>query len=256
MLMDCASLYSKRKSRFVLMAQKSIMRKYFTRVAMLILVTTIAGSSCRKNELDPEPTQLGYSYFPTDSGTTWIYKVDSIVYKSFTTKGTIDTVVYWVKHVIDGSFVDGVGHVNQKVTRYLSSDSGANFVFNNNFSMKVADFRAQVSDSAGTFVKIVFPPSLYQYWDGNSFNAKSTEEYQIIAKSTKDFVQGIQYDSTIDVLHRDEEYFIQKRYGLEKYANHFGLIHKREINYDIEVRDTVRVKKGYDCTYTLEKFIR
>jgi hypothetical protein len=219
-----------------------------------LFVALLIGSSCRKNELDPEPVKLGYDYFPTDSGATWVYRVDSIVYDVFVQGGTIDTIVYWVKHVIEGEFKDASGDLNQKVSRYLKSDSSLPFIFSTNFSMKVSNFRAQVNDSSGIFVKMVFPPSIYQYWNGNAFNAQNVEEYQIIDKKAKDIVVDVVYDSTIDVLHRDEDFQIQRRYGMEKYAVKKGMIHKREIDYDVESHDGKAVRKGHDYTYTLESF--
>lgn len=236
------------------MRKINFVRRVLTISTFSLFIAMVIGSSCRKNELDPEPVQLGYNYFPTDSGATWVYRVDSIVYDAFVQSGTIDTMVYWVKHVIEGEFTDASGVVNQKISRYIKSDTSLPFKFSINFSMKVSDFRAQVNDSTGTFVKMVFPPSLYQYWNGNAFNSRNDEEYQIIEKKAKDIVAGVVYDSTIYILHRDEDFQIQRRYGMEKYAVNIGLIHKRVINYDVESHDGKAVKKGHDYTYTLESF--
>lgn len=219
------------------------------------VVLLLGMSSCRKNEIEPKPNDLGYAYFPNKVGNTWVYRVDSIVYDAFVKGGKIDTFSYWVKHVIDGEFKDATGVVNQKVSLYIKTDSTTPYVFNRNFSMRVADYRAEVTDSAGKYIKLVFPPALFQYWDGNLFNAQKEEEYQIIQKQNRQLLNGVLYDSTLEVLHRDVEYFIQKRYGAETYAKHFGMIFKNVVHWDIEMQDTVRVKDGFEYTYKLESFI-
>ncbi|MCB0733778.1 MAG: hypothetical protein KDC76_04330 [Bacteroidetes bacterium] len=227
--------------------------KRFSLIIPTLLI--LAGlSACRKNEVEPTTTHFGYNYFPLDSGYSWIYRVDSVVYDDYVAGGTIDTIRYWVKHTVVDDYIDGQGNMSYRLSRFIKTDSAAPFTYSTELTARIINFRAELEDSSGRYVKLSFPPSLYKYWDGNAYNSKESEEYQIIQVSDREQVGAKWYDSTIHVLHRDDEFFIQKRYELEKYAAGVGLIYTSTISWDLDIRDTVQVKKGSETQYWLEEF--
>lgn len=257
MVMELCSLFVMSDSSFVRMFKMSTVLSCLRFFGVLALITFLIGTSCRKNELDPTPVELGYEYFPNTVGMEWTYRVDSIVFDGYAVdSGKIDTITYWVKHIVDANIFDGSGDSAQKISRYIKTAPNKPFLFNRNFSMRITKFRAEVNDTAGRIIKLVFPASLHQYWDANAFNSRQSEEYQIVDKKNTEVIGGSQYDNTLHVLQRDVEYFIQKRYGIEKYAKHIGMVYKSDIKWDLTIKDNVSKKDGYDCTYTLVEFKR
>ena len=62
-------------------------------------------SSCEKEDSSTAiPEDLTMQYFPSDSGLTRYYEIDSVFWDAFTQ--TRDTVKYDLKEVIAGTFID------------------------------------------------------------------------------------------------------------------------------------------------------
>lgn len=223
-----------------------------------LIAITLAGfwiSSCKKDEVESASTDKGYNYYPVQNGATWIYRVDSIVYDDFVSGNPADTIRYWVKHVISDTFTDGIGSLNQKISRYIKSDSNSTFKFNAYFTVRKQKDQLEVEDSSGRYVKLVFPALLQRTWNGNTYNIQSPEYYEIISAPSKEQIGSVFYDSTLHVLHHNVKYLVQESYQIEKFARNTGLIYKRDKYLDITIRDTVKTQKGHDCTYNLEEYI-
>ncbi|MFT4522634.1 MAG: hypothetical protein ACI8ZN_001584 [Bacteroidia bacterium] len=221
-----------------------------------VALAFVVSSSCRKNELDPIKVDFGYAYQPVSLGSTWIYLVDSITYdQDF---GKADTLVYRVKEEVISFFVDGQNDTNYMVSRQLQMDTSKTlFTFNRNYSIKLTKTRYEINDSSVRKIKLIFPPTLYQYWDANAFNQLSVDEYQIIEQKAFETVNGIAYDSTIHVLVRDELNVIKKDYALEIYAKNKGMIRREIVQYvDKDANPTTNKKKGRTVTMILESYVK
>ena len=217
-----------------------------------VLTTTHYG--CRKNELEPSNRDKGFDYVPLDSGSTWYYRLDSINFDPFTQPG-IDTFVYYIKQEIVGLEEDDNGTVTATISSSRSEQLEGPYTFNRFFERRLVDHRAEVVDTNVKTIHFMFPPVLYKFWDGNAFNQRSEEEFEMVELTTNETINNVTYDSTVHVLQRDDDFRTLRNYGMEKYAKHKGLVYSHQINWTKKtIGDPEEVPKGYDYTYTLLRF--
>ncbi len=191
-------------------------------------------SSCEKTE--DFVINYQYEYFPTTLGHYVVYDVDSIIFDDFT--GTSDTFRYQKKYVVDSLFVDLSGNDAFKLVRYHRTDSTQAWVLSDVWWGAKVNNTIEVSEENQKFVKLVFPPRSNQAWDGNKYIADSLDaswwfwrfgdwEYTITELDIPATLNGIQFDSTITVLHQADSTLIEKTVSVEKYAKHVGMIYKQ-----------------------------
>lgn len=230
---------------------KVITWKKISFVGLLILL--IGGTfGCRKNRLEPKSNDSGYAYFPFSIGNTWMYQVDSINFDAF--NASSDTFRFFVKHVVTDTIRDINGVKNGVVSSFRSDSLNGNFVFERNFTKRIVNYRAETTDSNIRVVNLLFPPSLFKYWDANAFNTKPEEEYEITDFRRNEVIGGEAYDSTVHVLQRDDDFKTLRKYGIEKYVKHVGLVYSHQIHWTKTTIDPSEIPDGFDYTYTLLKF--
>ena len=230
-----------------------IKRIAYISIMVSMITILLVEMGCRKNAIEPRPNDFGYGYFPLNIGNTWIYQVDSIDYDAFAK--TIDTFRFLVKQEIVDTILDNQG-VRSSIVEVSHTDSlnGA-FVFDRNMVKRITAFRAEVLDSNVRVINLVFPPSLYKYWDANAYNTKNKEEYEILEEMSTEIIDTTMYVNTLHVVQRDEAFKTLRNYGIEKYAEDKGLIYARQIFWTKKaIGDTTEIPEGYDYTYTLKSF--
>ena len=125
---------------------------------------------------------------------------------------TIDTFRFLVKHQIVDSIVDNQG-VRGSIVEVSRTDSLTGpFVFDRNMVKRITEFRAEVLDSNVRVINLVFPPTLYKYWDANVFNTKDKEEYEILEEISTEIIDTTQYMNTLHVVQRDEAFKTLRNY--------------------------------------------
>lgn len=218
---------------------------------MCVFLLTEMG--CRKNQLEPKPNDVGYGYFPLDIGNTWIYQVDSINYDAFAK--SIDTFSFLVKRVVVDTVLDNQG-VRSSVVECFRTDSltGA-YKLDRTYTKRIVDYRAEVIDSNVRVINLVFPPTLYKYWDANAYNTKPKTEYEILDIMENEVIDTTTYPDVIHVVQRDESFKTLRNYGIEKYAKNIGLVYAQQIYWTKKtIGDTSEIPDGYDYTYVLKSF--
>jgi len=181
---------------------------------------------CRKNQLEPKPNDVGYGYFPLE-----------------------------VKQVVVDTVVDNQG-VRSSIVDFFRTDSltGA-YKLDRTLSKRIVDFRAEVIDSNVRVINLVFPPTLYKYWDANAYNTKSKSEYEILEALDSERIGTVLYNNVVHVVQRDEAFKTLRNYGVEKYAKGFGMVYAHQIYWIKKtIGDSTEIPNGYDYTYTLKKF--
>ena len=136
----------------------------------LLAAFSLSEIGCRKNELEPKPNDIGYGYFPLEIGNTWVYQVDSIDYDAFAK--TIDTFSFLVKQVVVDSIVDNQGVRGSIVELFRTDSLNGTFSFDRRLTKRIAEARAEIIDSSVRVINLVFPPTLYKFWDANVYNTK------------------------------------------------------------------------------------
>lgn len=179
--------------------------------AVLFFMTEVG---CRKNRLERKQNDVGYGYFPLEVGNTWIYQVDSIHFDAFAE--SIDTFSFLVKQVVVDTVVDNQG-VRSSIIEFFRTDSitGA-YKLDRTLSKRIVDFRAEVIDSNVRVINLVFPPTLYKYWDANAYNTKSKSEYEILESNNNEVIDTVTYPDVLHVVQRDESFKTLRNYGIEK----------------------------------------
>jgi len=193
--------------------------------ALTILVVSLL-SSCGKETLELPP--VSYNYFPTAQGTYVIYDVDSIVH-STDDNDNDDSVYYFhyqVKEVIDTPFTDGEGVERQVVARYYRPDSTQAWNINIVWSQSLNSTSAYRWEDNVPYHKMSFPINNSIEWNGNDKNTLGEELYHYEDIHDSRTYNTISFDSTLTVIQRDDDNFVEKIFGEEVYAAGIGMIYK------------------------------
>jgi len=217
---------------------------------ILILSFILIVIGCTKNDA-PQQIDLGYNYFPTQLGATWIYHVDSIVYDDNSGFTTIDTFTYQYKEQITGNFKDVSGVEGQFVSRYFRENDTAGWVQANTATILLTSLNAQKVVENVRYVKLLFPTAKNKRWDGNAYNSFGEEEYILSQFDIATTVGNTTFEKTLKVLQRDEKNAIEEIKKNEIYARNIGLVYLLSDSINTQVGGA----KGYRYRLTLQTFI-
>jgi hypothetical protein len=203
-------------------------------ILFALLVSLFA--ACKEETLEPVP--YSHEYFPVDFGRYIIYDVDS-VYHSDNDDNNDDSVYSWhfqVKERIDSTFLDGQGRQAQRILRYRRNDSTLSWTFLNVWTQTRTVTAGYRFEDNIVFHKLSFPVNPDISWDGNDSNTLTEELYSYADIHSPKSFQSMVFDSTVSVLQRDDDNFVEKIYGYEVYARDIGLVYKE--------RDNLRKQSG------------
>lgn len=219
------------------------------RLSVLLLILTAFGlNSCSDtDEPNADTTVAGLDYFPTDSGLTRIYQIDSAYWDDFT--GTTGLISYQIREVQAGIFTDLQGRPAVRIERFRS-DSLGNWIIDRVWTAVRTTQRAEVTEENNRFIKLVFPPDVESSWNGNAYNTLDEETYRF-TRIGPDTAAGQTFPETVSVVQGDEQgNLIELRFGSEIYARNTGRIYRKRVNLEFSLpnRDTVA---GYIYTERL-----
>lgn len=223
--------------------------KHIISVLMLLISLSVI-ISC--DETKEEPVDMGYKYWPVDSGCYWIYQVDSIVWDDFYNPVKIDTYRYKVKEVIKGEIQDEEGRKVQRVERLIKPHDSLDWKINKILTMTRENSIALKTKDNETFVKLAFPVALGKSWDGNSYNTLKEDEYEYISVDENVEVAGNTYKNSIIVEQENFESLISNDIAKEIYAPGIGMIRKYFVEQ--ELNSSGEVKSGVKYSYKLLKY--
>lgn len=179
-------------------------------------------------------------YFPLQVGYKWVYQVDSIVYTKKGTQRSQET--YSVNEEIIDEFTDNRGEFSYIVEQNIyKSDQ---HVATNLLYAFVDDQKAISTEGNLKFIKLTFPVSLNNSWDGNAlFDASNTIvkiggepinmfewwNYRYTEINGTETINGIEYTDVVTITQVDSDIPIEKRYSVEKYSKGTGLIYQKMI---------------------------
>ncbi|HQG37843.1 MAG TPA: hypothetical protein PLK15_01825 [Chitinophagales bacterium] len=224
---------------------RKVIHKLLFGVAIVVFVV-----SCKK-ETDAVNFDYGYNYFPSDSGTYVIYRVDSVIYNDFYTPLKRYSSMY-LKEVVSDTFTDNLGRKARMKARYITDDLSHPWVFDRMwYFIKTARNVEQVEDNF-RYVKLTFPITLDNPWRGNKYNELKHFPFTDLKNTTSNFdwnynVTLLNYnytngtintDSTLTVLQVADSSRVQKVYSEERYAKNIGLIYKELWRLDAQLKST------------------
>lgn len=195
------------------------------------------------------------NYFPDDSGTYVIYKVDSILYNDFFYNSDPAqyqrSSSYFLKEKITEQFIDNLGRTARKIERYVTDSLTHPFLEVNSVWYQIkTDRSAETIEDNIRYVKLTFPVSTNNEWKGNKYflneipfiplknsNVKFDWTYTY---TEKDVVYNNSYktfDSTLTVNQIYDTSKVNRLISIEKYARNIGLVHKELWRLDAQPVD-------------------
>lgn len=194
----------------------------FLPVSIVLLLLT----GCRDEYVTPDYRPL--PYFPTQEGCYRVYDVDSIVHAE-NDNNNDDSVYYYhfqVMEVIDSSYIDAVGDTAHLLVRYHRPDSSASWSLTSVWTQTVNRLGAYSTEENIRYQKLALPLLQTTVWDANASNTLGEELCYYDYINQPDYYGPFTFDSTVAVFQRDEDNFVERKYGREVYAAGIGLVFK------------------------------
>lgn len=196
-------------------------------ILSILVILVIILSSC-KNDNDSNGPVIDYGYYPIDTGRFVVYDVQEIVIDS--AAGVYDTTNYQIKEVFESHFIDIENRLAVRIERYKRKDSLFGWEIKDVWYANRLTGSVQVVEENIRFVKIIFPVTLSETWDGNNYNTESTEEYEITGIDESWSINQLDFDSVLTVTQLLDSTLIYKYHKEEKYAKNIGLIYKIDLD--------------------------
>ncbi|HLG34880.1 MAG TPA: hypothetical protein VI757_08385 [Bacteroidia bacterium] len=209
--------------------------------------------SCKKDSVIA-PYSLSYNYIPTDTGRWIIYDVDSTFYDDFYNPSVITNYTYQVIERIDSVYTDSMGRPTQRLER-MKRDS-ANVPWDNYFTIWTSNLtsaRYEKVEENYRYIKLGFPITETQSWNGNAFNPLGYSEYFYEAIHVPMSLASFAFDSVIVVFQGTTGIITEEKNGREIFKNHIGLVKKEFNDVRIDLTNPNR-PGGVRYTYTINQY--
>jgi len=137
------------------------------RMGLFIIIVSILFLACKgkKEQIIPD---LGYNYFPIDSGWVKIYSVDSIAYND--NNQSVDTFHFLIREKILSKIIGLTGEEYVEVERAVQMDSSSIWQPRKSVFVLLTSNNLQIIDENIKTLKLVFPIGNVMSWNGNLYN--------------------------------------------------------------------------------------
>lgn len=242
------------------------------RYTFFILFALLCLTSCKDEQTLEDPNiDYGYDYFPLVIGAELTYRVDSIIYDpNESTVTTLNNTVY-IKEVVLDTFQDEVGRLSFRIERYEKPKLDTTWTLTDIWSALKTTRQAERFEENLRFIKMVFPVDDGDLWNGIA-HLDPTATYPIAGEQVEVFkswssevidadqieqVGDFAFDQVTTIQLADEENLLERRYGIEKYAEGVGLVFQEIQIYDTQKTDAAealweeKAEKGFRMIKTL-----
>lgn len=191
-------------------------------------------------EIDTD--SFGYDYYPLEIGRSYIYELDSIVFRQGTGNEVLsDSSRTLVRELIADTLRDNTGALLYRIERYERPDEQSPWQIRKVLTAARNNTQALRTEDNLRFVKLVFPLRAGREWDGNiflpgqvNFEGSSTtvdifkgwEKYEVLAVGESDTVAGQRYQEVATIRQAEFDSGLELRSAVEKYAGNIGLIYR------------------------------
>lgn len=227
-------------------------------IVLLAFTFTIVLFACKKPDDIPEPPKEEQEYYPLEKGKWVIYDVDSTVWDD--TFCIERTYSYQVRHIVADTFTDDAGRPSFRVEAYKRVKIEDEWVPQTVFYATNTGVTLEIVQDQLRFIKMVFPISEGEEWEGNSYILTRDPDYSFYAdwmyeyqKVGEGFNTGSKvFEKTITVEQRNEaisdpelftEEFASRTSSREIYASGVGMIYREYIRWTYDP-NTTKCRKG------------
>lgn len=221
-------------------------------LAFALLAFMVAFSSCEDKYIVIEDKALGYDYYPVEVGNFWIYKIDStVVVRNGGQKELLETSSF-VKEEIISSFLNEQGDTSYVIQRSASESLNESFRSTDIWKIEKTSSNVSRFEENLQFIKLVFPISVGDTWDGNLFDqrievvvAQQKMEpylewsYSVDSLNSIETINGEEYNDVLKVTQANYENDIEQRLSYEKYSPGIGMIYREMSILDHQCLDTM-----------------
>ncbi len=185
------------------------------RLACLVLLGILLG--CFR-EGTPSP-EAGYGYFPLETGAWVEYEVTET---RFALARSPETRTYRIRETMGEKYTDASGQDVYHVERAVrEGDSWKTDSILTAWRTPHGAFR---NENGITFVKLRFPIGQTGTWDGNLYNNRGEQLYELRHSGESARVGKVVFDKTIAVIQQNDSTLLSLRRSQELYAEGVGLI--------------------------------
>jgi hypothetical protein len=195
-----------------------------------LLCTVLLWTGCKEEYVTPESAP--FPYFPVREGLYRIYDVDSVVHAENDNNNddSVYTYNFQVMEVIDSSYIDAVGDTSQMVVRYRRTDTSSAWSLMSVWTQKLIASGAYTTEENVVYHKLAVPADLQTVWDANAGNILEEEPCYYLSLDQPYTLGALAFDSVASVFQRDDDNFVERKYGREVYAAGIGLVFKSRVD--------------------------
>jgi hypothetical protein len=191
----------------------------------LFAALTMAG--CDGDDADPIDI---YEYFPLEVGRFAIFDVHEEIYSSGQAKPAI-------KDWQEKDQIERVSVNSEGISTYIYSRSTRNNA--NEYWTKVKEFAVQkfpdkilTNIDNQTFFSMAFPIDTRMSWNGNSYNNLDPEDYHYEDFNKPATLGSQSFESTLNVVERNDTSIINRYIGIKQYGLGVGLISDMQTSFE------------------------
>jgi hypothetical protein len=188
---------------------------------------------------DPVNPDFGLNFFPLQTGMSWIYQVDETTF----TQLQEAKLTYELRVTISDSVRNSSGQDTFIFTRETRTSAANSWQVQDTWSAKIENDQLIQSEGNTSFVKLMFPPSIGLFWNGNQFNnlpnngnlfnGSDSESYRITAYDHLFRIGSTEYpESLIVVQNNFVDAIVGEDQRYEVYTPNIGLVYKEVIQLE------------------------
>ena len=226
------------------------MNWYMNKFRVLFFLLIITSAACKEDSVIFSPPPY-FNYVPTAVGHTVIYDVDSTHYHEFDSSTAV--FHFQVMERIDSTYFDNENRPTQVIVRFKRDSLTGPWYFLTKWNSTLTPSRLERVEDGNRYIRLGFPISATRSWNGNAFNILGEEEYYYLSFHEPLAIATYAFDSALVVQQADDNNFIHRKFGQEKYAGHVGRVYK--IFIDADKYATGVYKEGVVYKETISSYI-
>lgn len=191
----------------------------------LIILFGLLFQACEESEA-PNVDLSGSGYYPIEVGNFWTYQMEQIDYLVLGN----DTSSYELRELISDSLVASSGEVTYLISRQLWQEEAQQWRTDSIWSVRKNAQLVVVAENGRSFVKLVFPITVGESWDGNAFNNQGMQSFNYVPVENNEILSTLLDPDTSFVAKTVLSDLVSPIVGTDQrseiYVNGIGLVQK------------------------------